>query len=1773
MDVAKLAFEFDATSAVTAEKQIDSLTAASGRLDQAAARSRAAFGGGAFDQATRSTGAYEQSMRSLVGVYGQARDALGRFTAIDGSFRMSQEATATMMLRNASAAAALAKEADALDKRVARLTASYDPLQAAMDRTNKELVEAKDLFDRGALSAEKYGQATAALNARLGALQKAHKDAAGSARLQTHELTNLGRQGADVFVQLASGQGVMMTLIQQGPQIADVFSTAAARGVGFKAALTGIAAQVGPMLAVVGPIIAIGGAIAVVTKAAIDGEKAVNDFSNAVAITGNSANLTAEQYEQMVSRVALSTQSGFGTARETILGLVSSGKVSGDAIETLALDIVNLSEYTGKSTDEISRRFLGMKGSVADFARELHDDYNGLIAPAIIKNIADLEEQGKRADATRLLYGTLLSDLAEKGPAKVGTVEKAFRGLNDVLGLTLQLLSGISNKQAGAAAVGQINVAQLRNQIAGDKATLNGPLGFLANRSSIQAQIDDNQRRLDALLGTNKPKPTAGSGSGMSATATAAAEEAELRLRRQIAEADKTNADARLKLAESVARADAVAKGISGAALNNIAKLARQAEQKSIDRDAASAARTAASAASKVIRADNRGDNELERARSAELAAQLSTTKNIEQIAGLKAAQIAQELTSQKVRLAGLVEEKRINEADAKTALASYEKVAAYKQQAADQQMAAELLQAELASRQAYTAYLDQMDKYASEAATTQQERNAIELAGLKRRQGEEAYALAASNALKVASGEISAMAAADVELRQKNLAFAQTESELRAQANEIIDRDVSLRQAGLQTDIDLLQSRQGFAQSEYEAARIQRQIIEKRFDGERLAVEALEKKTGVDADALRAAKDRLAVLGLIKDNELKQLDQSANMVTAMTAAIDAVDQMARAFSSGDIGAGISGLSKSLKEASGILSGIQGLGGLGGTLGSIGKFLGPIGGLVSSVTSLFGGLFGGSSKKKREREAAEEAARQAELERQQKITDTHREIEIALLRATGQEAAALAAERADELAALSKLDPALAAYKQQLFDATDAATKAAEEAEKQAEAQRKVAEVAERAASIQDQIDRLTLSSADLLTKSRAKERAEAVALDPALGALVDQLYGLQDAAAKAAIEAQAAADALALQHAQQGALADYLDAIGSSDKATAIRRALELEAITDPLQRQLKEMTWQAQDAAKASEEATERYKIEAQAISAAATAWKELVTKVNEARESLLRMGDVAGAMAGELSISKSYQNLDPGDALGGAAIRSDVAKGLLDRVMEDALNVQYVNKVVGKLVPIIQSDILQEGLNYRLADKLMEGLDGIAESSGSAIKAALGVVGTGAGMGAPDSVFKVLAARNMDAAHPITQSFASLANVLVAKNQFTAAGQEATVGGKRYMGEDVIAYQKAILSLDGSLDRGVITLEQYATATTNLRAAMGDTLAIVDDLSAQVDRWRNSAQTLAAVGQGAITYYFGQIGKAAEALAAASTEAAEPISLVAQAIGRLTSYTDVFGESVKAVMTGGRYSGAVITDDVSKASLIAESAAIAAQAMTTAEAARVAEQIAKKAAFEGVDATGIRDASLLLGDLKAFDPVSFENTFTRLNDALIKGKLTEDQYGVLFEQAMETYQGLDDKISEVTKTFDDLRKTAKGLADQLSITEAASPALGLAEAERQYRATLAAAMGGDSNAISGLNGAVSALVDAGKGAFSSSDQQADLVARIVSDMRQAEIAQPVNPYVEANAPVVSELQGLRQQIKDLQATMAALQKSAAATERNTKTTADKADADMYG
>lgn len=268
---------------------------------------------------------------------------------------------------------------------------------------------------------------------------------------------------------------------------------------------------------------------------------------------------------------------------------------------------------------------------------------------------------------------------------------------------------------------------------------------------------------------------------------------------------------------------------------------------------------------------------------------------------------------------------------------------------------------------------------------------------------------------------------------------------------------------------------------------------------------------------------------------------------------------------------------------------------------------------------------------------------------------------------------------------------------------------------------------------------------------------------------------------------------------------------------------------------------------------------------------------------------------------------------------------------------------------------------------------------------------------------------------------------------------------------------------------------------------------------------------AQATSDAGVASIRYYSDEIVKMSDALNAAGLEAGETSMVLEDVIGRLQSLGDVMAYSAGAALAMPDR-----TDrEIGNASIISRAAAIAAQVLTTQQAAETAKRLAEEAAFGNTSDLGVKKAALLIDGISAFDPVSFEKAFTRLNAALIRGEIDDAQYAALFNDALSTYDDTRAKAQELADAFDQLRESARKFADELSLNQEISP-LSVRQrldlASNRYEGLYSTVMA-DPSKYGDYEKAARDYIDTAKFATNNSADFEYIVAKIISDNRLLE------------------------------------------------------------
>lgn len=226
MDIAEIGFRADTSDLADAKVKLDALAPSAAKVEAGATK-------------------VENSLNKI-------GDAAQRAAAGMTSGSVAMERAAGVTSGSAASINAAASASDNLARRSNNLMQALFPIGVAMGKVNAQIDEARMLFSQGALSLEEYAGAMTVLKNQSNILvgqqsrfQQSLLDTKKNAGLASYEMLNLSRQFADIGVTAAMGMNPLMILIQQGPQIAETFQTAATRGVTFSAALSALGVKMG----------------------------------------------------------------------------------------------------------------------------------------------------------------------------------------------------------------------------------------------------------------------------------------------------------------------------------------------------------------------------------------------------------------------------------------------------------------------------------------------------------------------------------------------------------------------------------------------------------------------------------------------------------------------------------------------------------------------------------------------------------------------------------------------------------------------------------------------------------------------------------------------------------------------------------------------------------------------------------------------------------------------------------------------------------------------------------------------------------------------------------------------------------------------------------------------------------------------------------------------------------------------------------------------------------------------------------------------------------------------------------------------------------------------------------------------------------------------------------------------------------------------------------------------------------------------------------------
>lgn len=330
--------------------------------------------------------------------------------------------------------------------------------------------KAETATERLAAAARGNGAAMMTMNTAVRQQNAVLGAARNSMGLTTTEGLNLSRQFSDIAVTAAMGMNPLMILIQQGPQIADVFQTAAQRGVGFNAVLRSIFEMLRPVMAVLAPI-----------------GIAVGAVGSAFALAARSMNADGKNLAD-----------GLGLADEQLKKLKKSGEETaitlGDAFLSFGTTVKEvLGEAFGSEIDAAKSAWSGFLDDLtANTAKE-------------IKAILGFFIGGYEAiKATWSMLPAAIGDAATTAANAVlraieWMVNKGIEGINKLIA-GAKALSVVNPAFALARGVGEIAPISLGQMGNGNAGALGAAMGtaadaFQVGQSRADAMVDGFGRR------------------------------------------------------------------------------------------------------------------------------------------------------------------------------------------------------------------------------------------------------------------------------------------------------------------------------------------------------------------------------------------------------------------------------------------------------------------------------------------------------------------------------------------------------------------------------------------------------------------------------------------------------------------------------------------------------------------------------------------------------------------------------------------------------------------------------------------------------------------------------------------------------------------------------------------------------------------------------------------------------------------------------------------------------------------------------------------------------------------------------------------------------------------------------------------------------------------------------------------------------------------------------------------------------------------------------
>lgn len=409
--------------------------------------------GAAVDGAAAANDSFSKSTLSV----DKALDRMRR--QIDESYRQSRQFEAGQRLLDRALEASRITTVE-YERDLALLSARYGASSGASGAAAKAAEDTARSFEAAARANDNFKRSA-----------DGSTKATGLAR---HELINLSRQVQDIGVSLASGQSPMTVLIQQGTQVADIFTSSQGTLRGFFGQVLGGAARFATSAAGMATgFLAAGAAGAYMAHQYSEGQRQVEI---ALLGVGRASGVTVAGVNRVAEAVEASGKISRSAARDMAALFAGTGRIDAGLIPGLVGSTRGFGILTGQgdrsAAEGLAQAFAAPASGAAELEKRL-----GTLDDATMQYIRNAEASGNRTAAQKAMFDAFNPAIAEAA-TKTGllarawnTVANAVSGAGDRIG---QFLAGQTTLEERLdAARKRIKVEEERYSWMRDRSGLN----------------------------------------------------------------------------------------------------------------------------------------------------------------------------------------------------------------------------------------------------------------------------------------------------------------------------------------------------------------------------------------------------------------------------------------------------------------------------------------------------------------------------------------------------------------------------------------------------------------------------------------------------------------------------------------------------------------------------------------------------------------------------------------------------------------------------------------------------------------------------------------------------------------------------------------------------------------------------------------------------------------------------------------------------------------------------------------------------------------------------------------------------------------------------------------------------------------------------------------------------------------------------------------------------------------------------------------------------